>query len=382
VNVRPFSRFRFVALMLIAFAAGACSRVSHVPSATPDSLHAVRPDSLAMMARDVQAMWEAGNAQEDAARASAALLLADFGSRPSSQWEHRSHLLLDSLAVGAEIVAAPCILAVNFFERANPESGSWPWLFWCGDKKPHMQPIEGKGLHLQAAAVPPLRVIAPVTAPTVIPFAPAKSAAGGAAASAAPAPTAVAVFFQRRAGTGQEPLVMVWGHAKRDDPWNLTQTLGADSLGGIGTGEFAPNDTSLDIVTRTYQATRGFSECATCPHLYRTRRFRWNGTEFSKVADQIVSTPYATFVLFISALSVDDRDAAGKLVTDGSLVDRARKLDWGKPTGVWRIAPATDETPGSMVFFRGSSEAWRVQFAPQGTDWRISGFDVVPRSIE
>jgi hypothetical protein len=371
-------------LALLALAAGACSRTSHVPSAMPDSLHAVRPDSLAMMARDVQSLWESGDSQEEAARSSAALLLADFGARPSSQWERRSHVLLDSLAVGAEIVAAPCILAVNFFERANPESGSWPWLIWCGDKKPRMQAIEGKGLHLIAAAVPPIRppaaatpLLGPLSAPAAKP-----AAAAGVPAAAAPSAPSVAVFFQRRAGTGDEPLVMVWGHAKRDDPWNLTQTLGADSLGGIGTGEFVLSDTALDVVTRTYQATHGFSECATCPHLYRTRRFRWNGAEFSKVADQIVPTPYATFVLFISALSVDDRDAAGKLVTDGSLVDRARKLDWGKPTGAWRIAPATDETPGTMVFFRGNNEAWRVQFAPQGNDWRISGFDVVPRTIE
>ncbi|MBI1799451.1 MAG: hypothetical protein HYR73_07155 [Candidatus Eisenbacteria bacterium] len=99
-------------------------------------------------------------------------------------------------------------------------------------------------------------------------------------------------------------------------------------------------------------------------------------------SDEIVPSPYATFVTFITALSLDDRDAAAKRVTDPALVDRARKLEWGRPKGAWRVAPETDESAGSMVFFRGSDEAWRVQFVPHGADWRISGFDIAPRSIE
>ncbi|MBI1799452.1 MAG: hypothetical protein HYR73_07160 [Candidatus Eisenbacteria bacterium] len=157
-----------------------CSRTAHVPSANPDSLHAVAPDSNAIQARDVQARWESGVAPDEAARATASLLLSDLSRRLPPEWESRSHSLLDSLAVGAEIASVRCLLAVNLFARSNPEAGSWPWLYWCGPKRPRSQAIEGRGLHLLSIAAPPHDT-----------------------------GSWCAVLFSHRAGGGQEPLVMV-----------------------------------------------------------------------------------------------------------------------------------------------------------------------------
>ena len=363
--------------LLLALAAGGCGRRTTLSRAGADSSEASARDSIALLARDAQSGWESG-APEDAARTSAALLLADLARHPADHWEVRTHTLLDSLAIGADVVTVPCLEAVNFFTRANPDAGSWPYLFWCGDARPHSQEIEGRGLHLVSAALAPVSVSTPGEwEPVRPPFAPRRKTTHALSASA----SAVALLFSHRAGGGQQPLVMVWSHARSDDPWNLVQTLGADSLGGVGTGEFEPGDT-LTLVTRTYQPSRGFDECTTCPHLFRTRRFRWRDSGFVRIEEQRVSSPYATFVLFIAALSVDDRDAAERVVTDPDLVERARRLEWGRPKGAWRVAPETDETAAHMVFFRGREEAYRVEFTPQGGDWKISGFEPTARNIE
>jgi hypothetical protein len=342
-----------------------CDRRVRLRSADADSAATMSPDSVAILARDVQTRWDSGIAPEEAARLSATLLAADLARRAPGEWDSRTRSLLDSLAIGAELASAPCIEAVNFFSRSNPEGGSWPYLLWCGDRHPHLQALEGRGLHLQSA------MLAPGPAASTPPNGP-----GG------PTASAIALLFNHRVGGALQPLAMVWGHSRRDENWNLVQTLGADSLGGTGTAQFTARDTSLDLVTQTYQPTRGFDECATCPHVYRTRRFHWQSNGFARVEDRIVASPYATFVLFIAALGADDRETCAKLVSDGSLVDRARKLDWGKPLGTWRLAPETDESANSMVFFRGKEEAYRVQFVNQDDNWLISGFDPTARTIE
>jgi hypothetical protein len=360
-----------VVAALLATAAG-CGRRTTLSTSGSDSTSAISSDSVAILARDVQAQWEGGS-PEDGASLSAALLNAEFGRRPPEQWDDRAHALLDSLSIGAELASGPCIEVANFFARANPDGGSWPYLFWCGDKRPHSQEIDGRGLHLVAVATASMGAPAPVA--IRIPFAPkpAPAAPKGAAA--------VAVLFAHRAGGGSQPLVMTWWHAHRDDPWMLAQTLGADSLGGVGTGEFTVGDT-LTLVTRTYQPSRGFDECATCPHVYRTHRFRWRGQGFTRIEDQRVTSPYATFVLYIAALAANDHDAAMRYVTDPDLIDRANHLDWGRPKGSWRVAPETDETASHMVFFRGPSETYRVDFVQDGGDWKITNFEPTTRSIE
>ena len=157
---------------------------------------------------------------------------------------------------------------------------------------------------------------------------------------------------------------MVW--QQRSGRWALQQTLGSDSLGGLGTGEFeAPGD-STDLVTRTYRVPRYFAECATCPHAYGMHRFRWRASGFERIEDRVVPSTYSTFVAFIQSLLAGDRDAGTALVTQPSLVDAAIHAEWNQAKGTWRIAPVTDETPRRLVFFRGEKDAYRVEFEQRG----------------
>jgi hypothetical protein len=193
----------------------------------------------------------------------------------------------------------------------------------------------------------------------------------------------VAALFGRRAGSGLQPLLMVWTHARADDPWKLTQSLGADSLGAIGTGSFESRDTTLQLVTETYRATRGIDECATCPHAFRRRVFTWGPGGFNKVEDNELPSPYATFVHFLQALQAGDVQQAERWTSDRELVDRARRLDWDRPDkGTWRVAPETDINASVMVFFRGPEEAYRIEFSPRDGGWVIQNFDATSRSVE
>jgi hypothetical protein len=352
-------RTRRAIAMLMLLAAGslaACHRKPQFVPAEADSTSAGSVDSASVRLRQAQNRWEAGPSPEAAATVVAALADRIQHQQPSD-WKSAADALLDSLGVGAETASAECLLAVNLFSRSDPASGSWPYLLWCGSRGPLAQAIEGKGLHLfQLVARGDPR--------------------------AKRTDCAAAALFGSRGAGGQQPLLMMW-RLGIGDRWSLAQTLGPDSLGGVGTGEFrADSDTAIDLVTRTYRTPRYFEECATCPHLYRTRRFRWGAAGFERAEEVAVDSPYSTFVQFIQALMAGDRDQAARLVTNPSLVDQAHRLDWGTPKGVWRIAPAMDESPSRMTFFRGEREAYAVQFAQQGQSWLIAGFESAPRTVE
>jgi len=109
------------------------------------------------------------------------------------------------------MAGAQSALVVNFFSRANPEAGAWPYLFWPGEKAVRQQALDGRSLHLSAVA--------------------ARGLAEGENRTAS-----VATLFGKRTGGGQQPLLMVWSHQRPDDPWKLVQTLRSDSLGAVGTG--------------------------------------------------------------------------------------------------------------------------------------------------
>ena len=343
-----------LAALTIALASG-CGQRTQLAGAPRDSSRIVPPDSAMRLLRDAQSGWEASGAGKDAAAASAAALLADLSSRRLDTWEGRTRYLLDSLAIGAEVADAPGALAVNFFSRSDPDAGSWPYLFWDDGKRARMEALEGSGLHLLSMA----------------------ERRGTGTASG------LAILFARRAAGGQQPLVMSWTHPRPEASWSLAQTLGPDSLGGIGTAEFQANsDSSADVVARTYTATRGFDECTMCPHIYRTRRFHWGAGGFARVEEQPVPSPYGSFVQFVQALMAGNEDAAKRRVVDDDLVDRARKLDWNQPKGLWRVAPETDETAQQMIFFRGKDEAYRVNFVQHSGEWLIEGFEPTSRTIE
>jgi len=352
------------ALLLVAIASG-CSCVGK-PKYEPlhvDSTLTVPVDSLAALVRAAQETWEADGEGENAASLSARLVLSDLVTQsriePTLSWEDRARALLDSLGFGGEVSSDRCVLVVNFFSRANPDQGAWPWLFWCGENAILSEPLEGRGLKLLALAGRGLWGDPP----------------------SPPGPPSVAVLFGRRASGGQQPLLTVLdlgaGHA------NLTQTLGPDSLGGVGKGEFSSlEDSTIQLTVRAYRSTPGFTECATCPHVWQVRRFLWEPYGFERISVETASSPYSTFVRFVQAIAADDRDRARDLVIDREWVDTARRLGWTEPGATWRVAPGTDENAEEMVFFRGPREAYRVTFEARGGEWLISGFRTTTTSIE
>jgi hypothetical protein len=62
----------------------------------------------------------------------------------------------------------------------------------------------------------------------------------GAAGSDGAEPAQVAAIFGRTGPRGQQPVVIVWRRPPGAAAWSLAQTLGADSLGGVGVAEFLP----------------------------------------------------------------------------------------------------------------------------------------------
>lgn len=353
---RRAAKLRAVALLALAawlaLAAGGCQRRGRFKPLPPDSTSAGQSDSVAAAADAAVKRWESG-ADEDAARLSAAVVLGAIRPLPSDAWALRVRALLDSLSIGAEIAEAPSAILVNFFSRADPERGSWPWLFWSSAKGPRQQAVEGRDLKLDGLAT--------------------RGSAG--------TPAGVAALFARRVATGGQPIAFAWKSAA-GGAFALSQTLGSDSLGGAGSGEFVRADTTIELHTRTYRTARGFSECATCPHVYSLNRFRWGPSGFVRESRAEVPSPYSTFVRFVHALQANDREAGFEQLTDGSLWEQARDSDWHQPRGVWRVAPSTDETAREMVFFRGEQEAYRVSFESRSGEWKIAGFEATSRTVE
>ena len=346
-----------VALSLVALSLPACTRrPKFVPLAADSS--AVAVDSLAVFAREAAQRWESGD-EEKGADASARVVHEALRLRPTAPWSDRTRAVLDSLGIAAEISGDDRAMVVNLFSRSEPEGRSWPYLFWRGDAGVRHQGIDGGGLHLGEVATL------------------------GFAGAAAPRESAqTAVLWGRRVGGGQQPLLMVWRYA-RGGRWDLLQTLGADSLGGTGTGEFSVTDSSTEMTVKTFRPTPYFDECATCPHVYHERRFLWGGGGFMRLDDRLVPSPYSTFAALVSALVAGDRPRASRFVVDPSLIDFARHLEWNLPgRGRWRAAPETDESAIQMVFFRGQGEAFRVTFEAREGDWVIAGFEPTVRSLE
>ena len=347
----------------IGAALSGCSRQPRFVPASADSSLAVAGDSLAEQVRILNERWSAAGGGEEAARLTAQVLLRDLRARLAAEaqasWEGRARALLDSLDVGAELVGSRCALGVNFFSRSDPTAGSWPWVFWCGGTVVQAQAVEGAGMGLVGLAARGL---------------------SGEVADSGSAP-GIAALFARRAGGGQQPLLLTW--LVVGERLELAQTLGPDSLGGVGTGAFeTPDDTAAVLGTRTWRPTPHFDECATCPHVFHQRRFRWTLVGFERVEDLVVPTPYVAFVQLIQALTAGDRDGALQLVTRPALVESARRAGWATVRGSWRAAPGSEERGDELVFYRGANEAWKVRFERHGGDWRVDAFEATTRVIE
>jgi hypothetical protein len=314
-------------------------------------------DSFAVLAREATDRWESGM-NDDAAEKSARLVVQALTLRPNGPWPDRARGVLDSLGIGAEAAGNARATVVNMFSRSDPEGPSYPYLYWHQKEGLRLQAIESRGLHLTDVAT---HAFAHDDTPQDS--------------------SQTAVLWGKRVGGGQQPQVMVWrfSHGR----WDLLQSLGADSLGGTGSGEFASSDSTAELQTRTFHPAAYFDECPTCPHVYRARRFRWGDAGFTRIDDRAVPSPYSTFTAFIAALVTNDRERAMPLVAETPLIDFARRFDWQSPgKGRWRVAPATDETASQMVFFRGQNEAYRVTFEPRDGDWVIAGFEPTNRNLE
>jgi hypothetical protein len=353
-----------VALGLGLGTLGGCSRQPprFVPPGADSTAVAAR-DSFAVRVGEVRDEWESQGGAT-AAPLTARLLLEDLHRNPDRPLADRSRTFLDSCGFSAEVAGAGDLAAVNFFARSDPAGGAWPYLLWREEKAVRDQAVEGSGMRLLDLA-----------------------ARGGttdvAAGNDRGEPAQVAVIFGRTGPRGQQPVVIVWRRPRGAATWALAQTLGPDSLGGVGVAEFLPRpDGGPGIEARTYRSTPGFDECATCPHVYRTLRFEWQTAGFAKVSEEAAASPYYSFVQLIAALLVDDREMTLRFLADPSLLDVARDYDWGRSKGLWRVAPATDESAENMTFFRGTREAYKVRFSLRGGLWVLTDIQPTQRTVE
>ena len=338
--------------VLLAMLAGCDRKPKLVPPSAADST-GTGQDSVGALSREAARHWEAGHAEE-AAAVTARAVRARLEADPSDGWAERARSLLDEMNVGSEVAGSGTAAVVNLFLRAEASGGSWPYVFWSEGGTVRMQSLEGRGMRLVDMAV--------------------RDFPGGSAGDS----SQIAVLWGRRGPAGQLPSVLVWRHA-RGGRWDLAQTLGADSLGGTGSGQFDHRS----LVTRTFSSTPMFDECATCPHVYRERRFLWGPAGFVREDERMVPSPYATFTSFVRALVDGDRELAQRFVADPSLVEFARRYEWHDTgLGKWRAAPGTEATAPEMVFFRGRSDAFRVTFQPRGAGWVVLGFEATTRSVE
>lgn len=353
-----FTALVFCGLALAMLSTTACQRRGYTP--LPSDSTSAASDSSGLEMRDAQSAWDGGDPKH-AAELSARVLYRDLHPLPPTEWAARAEALLDSLGIGAELVRGPCALVANFFSRSDPSAGSWPYVYACGEKGPVYEHLEGGGMKLTAVTT---RYLAP---------------------DAKPSPDhkpVLAVLFSRSARGGQQPLLMTWEAAKGG--WKLVQTLGPDSLGTYGSGEFeVPDDTTMALVTRTYRTPPSFDECATCPHVFTVGRFVWRPAGFVRVDQRYVPSPYSSFVRLVRALGANDREAALALVATPEVLAEAERLEWNRPKGSWRVSPGTEETPGRLTIFRGTLEAYRVEFSlPTDGDWVIAQIVPVPRAVE
>jgi hypothetical protein len=350
---------RAASILILAVLAAGCDRSPRFVGESHDSTSVVTADSFSVAVDGVRAAWEAPDQRADgsAARATARIVLSDLRMRQQPPIDRRARQLLDSLALGAEIAGNSELAIVNLFSTSDPDGGSWPYLFWRSDDEVDVQAVEGSGMRLIDASMRP--------------------------GSGSATPPQSAALFSRAAGGGQQPLVFVWRRVGTAKPWSLFQTLGPDSLGGVGTARFvSPGADSAVLETRTWARTPGFEECPSCPHLYRSRRFRWDENGLSTVSNELEETPYVAFVRLVQALAAKDRDLAMERVVNAETIDAAEQLGLGEKRGAWRVAPGTEEPGADMTFLRGTREAYRVHFTRDRGRWVVASLEPTNRALE
>jgi len=356
---RPALRLAFVLLAATWLALGSCTRKppQFVPAGA-DSSAAVGADSFAVLVGAALEQWDTQDGAT-AAPATARLLLDDLRRHPDQRLDGRARTFVDSCGFSADVAGTVDLAAASFFSRSDPSGESWPFLFWRDADVVRFQAVEGGGMRLLDLAARPADPGSPGT------------------------PRQAAAIYGRSGPRGQQPVVIAWRRPPDGKRWAMAQTLGPDSLGGVGSAEFVgQSGGGTGLEARTYRPTAGFDECPTCPHIQRTLRFDWGPDGLHKTSEEVANTPYYAFVQFIAALSVNDREMAQRLVSDGSLLDAAGQSEWGKSKGLWRLAPGTDESADEMTFFRGAREAYKVRFTSREGRWIITDLHPTQRSVE
>jgi hypothetical protein len=349
--------FRAIAAMallasLAALASGCQPRRRYDP--IPADSTAVSPfDSLAITLREAAESWSDGGG-ETAAEATAQALARDLERRPDDVPHVRAQTLLDSLGIGAEVAGDGRVVAVNLFSRSEPGAGTWPYLLWREDAVVRHRGVSGQGLQLVDVAT----------------------------RSRDERWSAVALLFSRRAGSGRQPFVLVYGRP-RAGAWTPQQSLGADSLGGFGEARFtARTDTSAMLASTAWSATPRFEECSTCPHVVIESAFAWGPQGFHRVSRTETPSPYATFVRFVEAMATGDVERSALLAVDAATLDSARVHGLGESRGRWRVAPGTNERSTRMVFYRGGREAYAVTFTRLGESWLVQHIAPTSRPLD
>lgn len=341
--------------LAVLVASSGCDRKPRLVPAGADSTVTMTADSMAVYVQMAQQLWDSPDQIEEAAGLIARVLFDDLRAHPDLSVTSRARDFLDSLRTGAELFGTDELVVVNLFARANPTAGSWPYLAWRADGVLRSQALDAIGMHLEGVSV--------------------DTGEGD--------NLRVAALFSRASAQGQSPYVFVWQKPPTATLFRLSQSLGSDSLGTTGTARLMdPGPSGVVLMSRTYQVTRGFSECPSCAHIYRTRSFRWGAAGLVSAGDEVESSPYSSFVQFILALSAGDRELAAYHVADAMVVETALSHDFGQARGQWRLSPGSSANARELILLRGSSEAYKVQFARRGEDWVITSLEPANRNIE
>lgn len=334
-----------------------CDRTPRFKGAEADSTASVPADSNAIYVQLAQQHWSDPDQGEEAADLAARVVLQALRNQPDQPMADRARELIDSLTFGAETAGNRQLVVANFFARSNPTVGSYPYLFWRDGAATRYQALDAAGMRLTGAL---------------------QDASDPAATG-----TRVAVLFNRLGPTGPQPFAFVWQRPAEGASWRLAQSLGPDSLGVVGSAKFVESvGEGVVMVSRATLPARGFDECATCPHIYRLRQFRWGPPGLTVASEEIERSPYYAFVQLIQALTASNQEEALHWVADPSLIEAAMASGWNTTKGKWRLAPGSSPNARDLQLFRGSQEAYRVHFSPQGDSWVMSGFEPTNRSIE
>lgn len=344
-------------IVFVLLAAWGCDRTPRFKGAEADSTAAVPADSGAIYVQMAQEQWSDPDGGAMAADLAARVVLQTLRNQPDQPMAERTRELIDSLAFGAETAGNRDLVVANFFARSNPTAGSYPYIFWRAGGATRYQDLDAAGMRLLGALQDP-----------------GDPSAYGAR---------VAVLFNRLGPTGPQPFAFVWQRPAEATSWRLQQSLGPDSLGAVGSAKFVESSgDGVVMVSRATLPARGFDECATCPHIYRLRQFRWGSQGLVVASEEIERSPYYAFVQLIQSLTASNHDEARRWVADPSLIDAALASGWGVSRGKWRLAPGSSPNARDLLLFRGNQEAYRVHFSPRDESWVMNGFEPTNRSIE